>query len=291
MRAPLKIESIGVCLKPDQPDCEEVLGRIVVWAKKRQIKVVLDQPVAGSSDLPVIEPEQLYSQVDLIIAVGGDGTLLGAARSIGSRDVPILGINLGRLGFLTEVNRDELEDCLDRIARGELTIEARMRLDVSVFREDDEVAKYLALNDVVITRSAISRLVDLETFANGAKVTTYHGDGLIISTPTGSTAYSLSASGPILMPNVEAIVLNPICAHSLNQCPIVLPHHSEIEVRPVFSHAIDTATLTVDGQEGFELGPGDRVVTKRSPHDAYIAASPFRNHFEILHTKLNWGDR
>lgn len=287
----MKIESIGVCLKPDQPDCVDVVARIVDWASAREIQVVLDHPVGDGVHVPVIDPEQLCSQVDLIIAVGGDGTLLGAARSIGTRDVPILGINLGRLGFLTEVNRDELESCLDRLSEGQLKFESRMRLEVSVYREGTEVATYLALNDVVITRTALSRMVDLETFANGAKVTTYHGDGLIISTPTGSTAYSLSASGPILMPNVEAIVLNPICSHSLNQRPIVLPHHSEIEVRPKLSHGIDDATLTVDGQEGFELGPSDRVVAKRSPYDIHIAASPFRNHFEILHTKLNWGDR
>ena len=287
----MKIESIGVCLKPDQPDCEEVVGHIAAWAADRKIDVVLDTPAGSAIDLPVIDCEELCSRVDLIIAVGGDGTLLGAARSIGTRDVPILGVNLGRLGFLTEINRDELEVCLDRILAGELTIEARMRLEVSVYRDDDEVAKVLALNDVVITRTAVSRMVDLEAYANGSKITTYHGDGLIISTPTGSTAYSLSASGPILMPNVEAIVLNPICSHSLNQRPIVLPHHSVIEVRPKLSHGLENVTLTVDGQEGFELGPRDRVVTKRSPYDAHLAASPFRNHFEILHTKLNWGDR
>ena len=287
----MKIESIGVCLKPDEPECKDVVGRLIGWARPRDIDIVLDHEAGPGIDLPVVDRQEFCARVDLIIAIGGDGTLLGAARSIGTRDVPILGVNLGRLGFLTEVNRDEMEDCLDRMLSGELNVESRMRLDVSVFRDEEEVAKYLALNDVVVTRKALSRMVDLETFADGLKVATYHGDGLIISTPTGSTAYSLSAGGPILLPSLEAIVLNPICPHSLNQRPLVIPEQMEVEVRFRLREGADTATLSIDGQEGFELGPRDRVVTKRSPYNAHIVASPFRNRFEILHSKLQWGDR
>jgi len=287
----VKIESIGVCLKPDQPDCKEIVGRLVAWAKGRQIEIVLDRQAGRGLDLPVIERAELCARVDMIITVGGDGTLLSAARSLGTRDIPILGINLGSLGFLTEVNRDEMETCLDRICNGEMVAQPRMRLETKVYREGREIASYLALNDVVFTRTAPGGMVDLETFADGTKVTTYHADGLIIATPTGSTAYSLSAAGPILLPVLEAILLTPICPHSLNQRPLVLPEQTEIEVRVQVEPGAQAAILTIDGQEGLELGPHDRVVTKRSAHDARIVASPLRNRFEILQSKLHWGDR
>jgi NAD+ kinase len=287
----VKFESIGICLKPDQPDCKEIVGRLVAWAKGREIKIVLDRQAGRGLDLPVLDRAELCAKVDMIIAVGGDGTLLSAARSLGTRDIPILGINLGSLGFLTEVNRDEMEACLDRICDGEMVAEPRMRLEVTVHRGDQEIASYLALNDVVFTRTAPGGMVDLETFADGIKVTNYHADGLIIATPTGSTAYSLSAAGPILLPVLEAILLTPICPHSLNQRPLVVPQQTEVEVHVQLGPGAEAATLSIDGQEGLELGNRDRVVTKRSPHDARIVASPLRNRFEILHTKLHWGDR
>ncbi len=289
--AHVNFESIGVCLKPDQPDCKEIVGHLVAWAERHGVEVVVDRRAGRGLDVPTIGRAELCARVDLIIAVGGDGTLLSVARSLGTRDIPILGINLGSLGFLTEVNRDEMEACLDRIVTGDLVAEPRMRLDVRVYRDDREIASYLALNDVVITRTALSRMVDLETFADGLKGTNYHADGLIISTPTGSTAYSLSAAGPILLPGLEAIVLTPICPHALNQRPLVLPQQTDVEVRVHLSPGAEAATLTVDGQEGLELGHDDRVLTTRSAHDARIVASPFRNRFEILHTKLHWGDR
>jgi NAD+ kinase len=287
----VKFESIGICLKPDQPDCKEIVGRLVAWAKGREIKIVLDRQAGRGLDLPVLDRAELCAKVDMIIAVGGDGTLLSAARSLGTRDIPILGINLGSLGFLTEVNRDEMEACLDRICDGEMVAEPRMRLEVTVHRGDQEIASYLALNDVVFTRTAPGGMVDLETFADGVKVTNYHADGLIIATPTGSTAYSLSAAGPILLPVLEAILLTPICPHSLNQRPLVVPQQTEVEVHVQLGPGAEAATLSIDGQEGLELGNRDRVVTKRSPYDARIVASPMRNRFEILHTKLHWGDR
>ena len=287
----MKFQSIGICLKPDEPDCHEVVVRLLAWAAERQVDVVLDREIGRGLEVPVLDRSELCATVDLIISVGGDGTLLSVARSLGTRDVPILGINLGRLGFLTEVNRDEMEACLDRMLAGDLQVEPRMRLEVRVYRDEREIQRYIALNDLVITRTALSRMVDLETYADGSKVTTYHADGLIISTPTGSTAYSLSAAGPILLPGLEAMVLTPICPHSLNQRPIVLPQLTEVEVHVQLPADADSATLTVDGQTGLELAHLDRVLTRRSPHSVRIVSSPFRNRFEILHTKLNWGDR
>jgi NAD+ kinase len=289
--AHMKFKSIGVCLKPDQPDCKEIVGRLVAWAKGREIEIVLDRQAGRGLDLPVIDRAELCDKVDMIIAVGGDGTLLSAARSLGTRDIPILGINLGSLGFLTEVNRDEMETCLDRICDGEMVAEPRMRLEIKVYRDDREIASYLALNDVVFTRTIPGGMVDLETFADGMKVATYHADGLIIATPTGSTAYSLSAAGPILLPLLEAILLTPICPHSLNQRPLVLPEQTDVEVRVLPGPDAESAILTIDGQEGLELTHSDRVVTRRSAHNARIVASPLRNRFEILHSKLHWGGR
>ncbi|MDP6978325.1 MAG: NAD(+)/NADH kinase [Myxococcota bacterium] len=287
----LRIETIGVCLKPEQPDAKEVVGRLISWAARHDIEVVVEAANAGDIEAPTADREALCERADLVVAVGGDGTLLSVVRACGTRSVPILGINLGTLGFLTEVNRDEMEAVLDRLRAGEIVIESRMRLDIEVERDGDVIARYLALNDVVITRTALSRMVDLRTFADGLKVTTYHGDGLIISTPTGSTAYSLSAAGPIALPLLEAFLLTPICPHALNQRPIVLPHQTEVEVRMALTPGAEAATMTVDGQDGLELGAHDSVVVRRSPHDARIVTSPFRNRFEILHTKLNWGER
>ncbi len=287
----LRIETIGVCLKPEQPDAKEVVGRLIAWAGRHDVEVVVEAANAGDIEAPTADREALCERADLLVSVGGDGTLLSVARASGTRSVPILGVNLGTLGFLTEINRDEMEAVLDRLCEGEIKIESRMRFEIEVFRDGDEIAHYLALNDAVITRAALSRMVDLQTFADGLEVTTYHGDGLIISTPTGSTAYSLSAAGPIVLPLLEAFLLTPICPHALNQRPIVLPHQTEVEVRVALPPGAEAATLTVDGQDGLELGVRDRVVVRRSPHDACIVTSPFRNRFEVLHTKLNWGER
>lgn len=287
----MKVESIGVCLKSEQSDGKQVVGHLIAWAERRGIRVLLDAQAGREQSRSFESRDVLCAEADLLIAVGGDGTLLSVARSTGTREVPILGVNLGTLGFLTEINRDEIETSLDQLLADELEIQPRMRLEIELVRDERLIGTFLALNDVVITRTALSRMVDLDTYADGLKVTTYHGDGLIIATPTGSTAYSLSAGGPIVMPGLEALVLTPICPHALNQRPLVLPHQTVVEVRVHLAPGPQTATLTVDGQEGFELGSRDRVIVKRSPHDAHIVSSPFRNRFEILHAKLHWGDR
>jgi NAD+ kinase len=285
----MKIESIGVCMKPDPAACAEAVSRVVQWCVAHQIDVLVDRATNESANREVLPRAEICARADLLLSVGGDGTLLSVARAVGTRDVPILGLNLGTLGFLTEVNQDEIETCLDLLIEGKLEVEERMRLEVSVFRDGKEIANHLALNDVVVTKTALSRMIDLVTLADGKTVTTYHADGLILSTPTGSTAYSLSAAGPILLPGLEAIVLTPICPHSLNQRPLVLSQHTEIEVELRIRGG--GATLTVDGQEGLELNDLDRVVTRRSPHPVRIVASGFRTRFEILHSKLHWGNR
>lgn len=286
----MTVRTIGVCLKSDEPRAAGLVGRLMKWAEEREISVLLDEEAARGTDHPGLPRHEVCAGADLIVAFGGDGTLLAVARAAGTRRVPILGVNLGSLGFLTEVNRDEMEESLDRMMTGELSIETRMRLEVHVRRAGLEIAHYHALNDVVISKAALSRMIDLVAYADGLKVTTYHADGLIISTPTGSTAYSLSAGGPLLMPGLEAIALTPICPHSLTQRPVVLSQQTDIEIEVRLSRG-GQATLTVDGQEGIELQDGDRVSTHRSPHPVDIVASPFRNRFEIMHEKLRWGER
>jgi NAD+ kinase len=283
------IRSVGICLKERQPQAEGTVSELARWLRERGIEVLLDADAATCVGAEAKSREDLAACVDLIVVLGGDGTLLAVARAAGTREVPILGINLGRLGFLTEINIDELFPALDKVLAGELNVVSRMRLEVVVRRGEEDVARYQALNDAVITKTALSRMVDLEAFADGVKVTTYHADGLIVSTPTGSTAYSLSAGGPLLLPGIEAIVMTPICPHDLTHRPLVLPQTCVVEV--VADPRGGEIALTVDGQEGMQLDPGDRVRMSRSPHPVALVASPFRNRYEILHEKLRWGKR
>jgi NAD+ kinase len=276
-------------LKPGQPQAAATLRALVKWLGISGIEARLDAECAKLIEGAAEEMSVLAAEVDLLISLGGDGTLLGVARAAGSRRVPILGVNLGTLGFLTEVTIDEMLPALETVLAGEAEIVSRMRLDVRASRDGRELGQFMALNDAVIAKSASSSMIDLETSAAGQEVTTYHADGLIVSTPTGSTAYSLSAGGPLLLPGLEAIVLTPICPHSLTQRPLVLPDEAEIEV--VVRTRGGEATLTTDGQEGVVLLDGDRVSLRRSPHPVDIVASPLRTRFQILQMKLRWGER
>ncbi len=286
----MTIRSVGICLKEDQPQAEGAVRQLVEWLGERSITVLGDAQCAGWAGLEPCSREALAQQADLIVALGGDGTLLSVARATGTRSVPILGVNLGRLGFLAEVSAEELLPALDKAFSGDLAVVSRMRLDVRVRRDNEEVGAFLALNDAVITNSQLSRMIDLDLYADAVRVTTYHADGLIIATPTGSTAYSLSAGGPLLAPDLEALVLTPICPHSLTQRPLVLPETAEVEVVPHVRG--EGASLTVDGQTGLaELREGDRITVRRSDHPVEIVASPFLDRYEILHAKLRWGER
>lgn len=285
----MKIQTVGVCLKPGQPQAAETVRELVSWLEDRGIEARVDAECAKLTDLPAEEATSIAAKVDLLVSLGGDGTLLSVARAAGSRRVPILGVNLGTLGFLTEVNVEEMLPVLETVLAGEAEIVSRMRLEVEASRQGRNLGSFIALNDAVITKTALSRMIDLETLAAGQVVTTYHADGLIVCTPTGSTAYSLSAGGPLLLPGLEAIVLTPICPHSLTQRPLVLPVESEIEV--VVHTRGGEATITMDGQEGMLLQDGDRVVMRRSPHSVDIVASPLRTRFQILQAKLRWGER
>jgi NAD+ kinase len=284
------IRSVGVFAKPDQPQIAEVVRALEAWLVERGLEVVLGKQAANTTGVPVTLRPEIAEKIDLMIVLGGDGTLLAVARAIGSWPVPILGVNLGTLGFLTEIAQDELFETLEEVLAGHFLVEARMRLDVAVERAGEVVGHYLALNDAVLARTALSRMVDLEAWADGTEVTTYYGDGLIVATPTGSSAYSLSAGGPLVLPGVEAIVLTPICPHTLTQRPLVLPHTCNMEIRVHNTRGGDVQ-LTVDGQVGCELREGDRVTVRRSEHPSHLLAPPDRNRFEVMRTKLRWGLR
>ncbi len=285
-----EIRTVGVCLKIHASDgAGEPVRGLVKWLEERRLGVRLDEGAAECVGRPGTDREALVAKVDLVVVLGGDGTLLSVARAAGPLSVPILGVNLGRLGFLTEIALDELFAALDRVLAGNARVEERMRLDVSAERDGRPLGSFLAFNDAVLNSLSFARMIDLEVFADGIAVTTYHADGLILATPTGSTAYSLSAGGPILDPSLAAIVMTPICPHTLTQRPLVLPESSriEIEVHPRGG----SVQLTADGQEGVALEEGDRVKVSRSEHAVRLVVSPFRSRYEILRTKLHWGAR
>ena len=286
----MDIHSVGICVKPSQPQVADLVRELEQWLVARRFEVVPD-PEAGQWTQSASAPRrELAEKADLVVVLGGDGTLLAVARAIGESPVPILGVNLGTMGFLAETARDELFPALEEAIGGRFRTESRMRLDVVVDRAGAEISRYLALNDAVIANTSLARIVDLAVQADGVEVTTYHADGLIVSTPTGSTAYSLSAGGPLVLPSHEAILLTPICPHTLSQRPLVLPETCEVAVDVQGRHA-DDIKLTVDGQVGCQLGEGDRVTARRSRHPVRLLVPPGRNRFEVMREKLRWGER
>jgi NAD+ kinase len=251
--------------------------------------VIVEHDLAAEFDAEGCLCADIPDQVDLIIVLGGDGTMLGVARMIGERPVPILGVNLGGLGFITEVSRERLFEALENVLAGRYAVEERIMLAADVFRDDKHIGHFTVLNDVVINKGALARIMDLETLVDGVYVNTFKADGLIVATPTGSTAYSLSAGGPIIYPTLHSIVLTPICPHTLTNRPIVLPDEVLIEI--MLRSESEHIYLTLDGQQGFPLRKNDRVaISKCRCKTQFILPFP-RDYFEILRTKLKWGQR
>ncbi|MCH8891075.1 MAG: NAD(+)/NADH kinase [Myxococcales bacterium] len=286
----MAIRTIGVALKSDQPQLGALLRELAKWLQDRGVECLLGPEAAKASGLPGMLRSELADKADLIVVLGGDGTLLAVARAIGGRAVPVLGVNLGTLGYLAEISLDELFPTLEGVLADDLRIETRMRLDVHAERDGSEIGRYLALNDAVIARTALSRMIDLKAWADDVEVTTYHGDGLIAATPTGSSAYSLSAGGPLLLPGIGAIVLTPICPHALTQRPIVLPEVCRVAIK-VLDMRGGEVHLTVDGQVGCELQEGDRVSVCASNRPLQMLVPADRNRFEVMRNKLRWGAR
>jgi NAD+ kinase len=274
--------------KYQEPKAAEMVRWLAPWLKQRRKKVLVEDGVVRGAGVSCTK-KQLAAKADLIISLGGDGTLLNIAPLVERPDVPILGVNLGGLGFITEVAVDELESALAKTLEGDYEVEKRMTLEVRVNTKNGKLRKFRVLNDAVIAKGARSRIIDLETYVGDDYLCTYRADGLIISTPTGSTAYSLAAGGPILEPALGAIILSPICPHTLTNRPIVVPNKSTIQV--TLRSFGDTVILIPDGQPGVRLNNGDQVEARDFGLPVSLIKLPSRSYYEILRNKLKWGER
>ena len=280
---------LGVAVKADAAEAPGALRELAAWAGRRRLSLLVEKEAADlvpDLHLPSARRQELPSQSDLLVVLGGDGTLLSMARAVGELGIPIVGVNLGDLGFLAATTLDEMIPALEALLRGEMVIEERMMLATRIRRDGQVVATWLALNDTVITKAAMSRIINLSVSIDGQHAILYRADGLIVSTPTGSTAYSLSAGGPILYPTLDGIVLTPICSHTLTNRPIVVPGGLDVQVTLLTSQEV---MLTIDGQVGFGLREHDVVEIGRAP--AAIRLVRFKDFFSVLRTKLKWGER
>ena len=280
---------IGIVTKHELKAASTTLADLEVWLRDRNVAAVWSSEAAAvmaDGARTVVRREQIADAADLVLVLGGDGTLLAVADIIGQaeRDVPILGVNFGSLGFLTEITYPELFSTLEAAVRGEVDHDERMML---CGRTRDKAL--VALNDIVLTRAALSRMVDLDVWVGGQFVTSVRSDGLIIATPTGSTAYNLSAGGPVIHPAMDAIVLTPIAPHTLTHRPIVIPAEREVRVRALSGADAAEAYLTYDGQHGFALPRGEEVIVTRAAKPIRLVRAANRNYFEVLRKKLQWG--
>lgn len=284
------MRAVGLVLKRGQARALEVAGTVREWLQAQGLEVWVETEVAGHlAKARSGSREDIVQNVDLVVVLGGDGTLLSVARLLVAREVPILGINLGGLGFLTAVTVEEAIPMLERVLRGDVRIDRRMMLEVRWWRAAQVLAQRLALNDAVINKGALSRMIDLRTTVDGQELCVYKADGLIVTTPTGSTAYSLSAGGPIVHPSVDVLVLSPICPHTLTNRPIVLPDTSVVHV--AMEAPGEDVVLTIDGQEAFPLQVGDSVEVRQARTRAPLVQLPERSYFAVLRSKLRWGER
>jgi len=291
------IRRAGLFARPQLTAARTTLVELATWLEERDVAPVFETrtaALAGSAATDgrtVVSGDDLPSQVDLVITLGGDGTLLAAADRIAAAgvDVPIVGVNFGSLGFLTEVTLVELYDAMTSVLDGTAVVESRMMLAASIGAPDNPDVSRLVLNDIVVTRGSLSRMIDLEVTIDGAFVTRIKADGLIFATPTGSTAYNLSAGGPIVDPSVDAFVMTPIAPHTLTQRPVVLAGDTRIRVRPRFDSGKTETFATFDGQLGRELDEHDEVTIRRADRPLRLVRASGRSYFDVLQQKLKWG--
>ncbi|MFN7978828.1 MAG: NAD(+)/NADH kinase [Vicinamibacterales bacterium] len=287
---------IGIVAKPGLADARDTLQALASWIHARGHAAVWTPEAAAllaGAVTPVVDRDALPASCDLAIVLGGDGTLLAMADRIarGDADVPLLGVNFGSLGFLTEITRPELFDALSDVVDGRATLDERMMLAAAVKRGGATAHQTVVLNDVVFTRTALSRIIDLAVWVGDQFVTTVRADGLILASPTGSTAYNLAAGGPIVHPAMEAFVLTPIAPHTLSNRPIVVPAGRDVRVIVTTGNADAEAYVSFDGQTGLPLEPGDEVVVGRAPRPVKLVRATTRTYFEVLRQKLMWGER
>jgi NAD+ kinase len=288
------IKRIGIVLKPHQTDALKTMCELTMWLAERGITLVggpeierarIEQETGCAVD--EVATEQLAPKVDLILVLGGDGTMIAASRLLGDTEVPVLGVNYGGLGYLAEFRIEELYEALDSILAGNYRVDKRVMLDVKLLRGDDEVSRNRVLNDVVINKSALARIIEIEAYLNQQFVNSFRADGLIVSTPTGSTAYNLSAGGPVIFPSMNAVVITPICPFTLSNRPIVVPDDAVIEL--LLKTEQEDVALTLDGQVGLDLQVGDRVAIGKSKTSFHLVQPSNRNYFDVLRDKLRWG--
>lgn len=284
------IRRIGVASKPDRPDIPALLRFLQGWTTQRGIQLVVDE--ASGEYLSRSDGKtraRLAEDCDLIVVLGGDGTLLSAARAVGERQIPLLAVNLGGLGFMMTTGPGELSAALDSVWNSDYQLDSRMVLEARLVRDGEEIDRFFALNDVVVANGAVARLLHLEAYADGEYVCGYRSDGLILSTPTGSTAYSLSAGGPVMAPDVAALALTPICPHTLSNRSVVLPSTARIEIR--VSAGDKDNYLSVDGQVGRELEPEDSIRAWKAAHTVDIVQTRATPYFDVLRSKMRWGEQ
>ena len=283
------MKKIGIIAK-NIPEARKAAKKLTGWLARRGMKVYIDNEAAGAIKVRGYDRAEIPALVDMLIVLGGDGTLLSAARHVADAhtNVPIFGVNLGSLGFMAEVSLDELYDNLEKAMAGKLETEDRMMLSAAVIREGRRLARYRVLNDVVINKGALARMMELKVSVSNGHLTTLRADGLIVATPTGSTAYSLSAGGPIIHPTVQCFVVTPICPHTLSNRPIALPDTVIVEV--CLTSPSEDVSITLDGQIGFPLVQYDVVEIKKSRYKMKLIKHPVKSYYEILRTKLKWGN-
>ena len=285
----MKNKSVGILTKPKFPEVETTLQGVVTWLRDRHITVLLDTTSASLlSEQGGIQKTQLAGQSDVLLILGGDGTILNAARLAAERSIPILGVNMGGLGFLTEVRLDNLYPSLDRVFANDFVLDERLMLQTHIHRHGETVARGIVLNDVVISKGTLARMIELKIAIQGQFVTNLRADGLIVGTPTGSTAYSMSAGGPIINPAGHSLILTPISPHTLTHRPLIVPGNAEIEV--TLTSKDEGAMATLDGQVGIAMTQGDTAVVQASEHRTKLIRFPESHYYEVLREKLKWGD-
>lgn len=288
-----KIKCVGVVVKPNHEEAWQTACELSDWLEKRGIALIgkpheeAERVTSEECDIDAVETEKFQSEADLIVVLGGDGTMLSTARLVGDREALVLGINYGSLGYLTEFRIEEMFAALEEILAGRYETDRRVMLEAEHWRGEELIEKGRVLNDVVINKSALARIIAIEVSLNGLFVNSFRADGLIVATPTGSTAYNLSAGGPIVYPSMNAVVLTPICPFTLTNRPIVIPDTAEINLR--LKNESDGVVLTLDGQTGYTMKAGDSISIRKSATTFNLVQPPNRNYFDVLRNKLQWG--
>lgn len=281
---------IGIIGKTHKKETFDVTRELSKWLQERGIDVYIEKELGAEiGHTNSVARTELPELVDIILVFGGDGTFLSVARLVCKYNIPILGVNLGGLGFLTEIVLDELYPMMEYILSGKYEVEEREMLCAVIHRKAERVGDYVVLNDVVINKGAVARIIDLAIYINGSHVTTFKADGIILSTPTGSTAYSLSAGGPIVYPTLPLTIITPICPHTLTDRPLVVSNETTVRIK-VLTDTLDIY-LTLDGQVGVNLRMGDVIEVRKADTSVKLIKSPFRDYFTILKAKLMWGER